>query len=204
MPPRGTTPWNPRRTTIRMGDWGRFEFFDEWRLAAALEVVWPVMRDIEAWPDWWPSVRSVTPVTEGIPQTWKFRFRTRLPYDMGFAAELRGDEPQVGVEARVTGRVRGTGRCRAAVVDGGTLVRFDWWVRPEPSWMRMVAPVARPVFRWNHRALMAEGASGLARRLDTHLLADPVGVLLPARQGSPPENHHHDDRYQPGEQDVQQ
>jgi Polyketide cyclase / dehydrase and lipid transport len=204
MPPRGTTPLNPRWTPIRMSDRGRFEFFDEWRLAAALEAVWPVMRDIEAWPDWWPSVRSVTPVTGGSPQTWEFRFRTRLPYDMAFAAELVRDDELQSAEAQVTGRVVGSGLCTATAIDGGTLVRFDWWVRPQLTWMRVLAPMARPVFRWNHRALMAEGAIGLARRLDTHLLADPVGVLLPARQGSPPENHHHDDRYQPGEQDVQQ
>jgi hypothetical protein len=168
-----------------MSDRGQFAFFDEWRLAAALDAVWATVRDVEAWPDWWPSVRSVTPVSGGTPQTWEFRFRTRLPYDMAFAAELRGDDPLAGVEAQVTGRVRGRGRCRAAAIDGGTLVRFDWWVQPQLTWMRVVAPVARPVFRWNHRALMAEGASSLARRLDTHLLADPVAVLLPARGGSP-------------------
>jgi hypothetical protein len=54
--------------------------------------------------------------------------------------------------------------------------------------MRAVAPIARPVFSWNHRSLMAEGASGLARHLNARLLAEPVGVLLPARGGnsSPP------------------
>jgi Polyketide cyclase / dehydrase and lipid transport len=167
-----------------MSDRGRFDFFDEWRLAAAPEAVWPVIRDVEAWPDWWPSVRSVTPIVGGTPPTWEFRFRTRLPYEMVFAAELVRDDTLRTADARVTGRVNGRGLCTAAAVDGGTLVRFDWWVRPQPAWMRAVAPVARPVFRWNHRSLMTEGATGLARRLDTRLLADPVGILLPARTRS--------------------
>jgi hypothetical protein len=165
---------------------GRFEFFDEWRLAAGSDAVWAVVRDIEGWPDWWPSVRSVTPFPERTVPTWEFRFHTRLPYDMAFAAELVRDDRLLRAEAQVTGRVDGSGLCVATAIDGGTLVRFDWWVRPQLAWMRAVAPLARPVFSWNHRSLMAEGAKSLARRLDTHLLTDPVGALLPARDGSRP------------------
>jgi hypothetical protein len=79
----------------------------------------------------------------------------------------------------VTGRVEGSGHWTVSTIEGGTLVRFDWWVAPQLAWMRAVAPIARPIFSWNHRTLMAEGAMGLAKRLDTRLLADPVGVLLP-------------------------
>ena len=179
---------NPRRGSRprTMSDRGWFEFFDEWRLAAEAAAVWPMIRDVEGWPDWWPSVRSVTPVAGGTRSTYTFRFRTRLPYDMAFTAELVQDDTLLTAEARVTGRVDGSGLCAVAVIDGGTLVRFNWWVRPQLAWMRAVAPFARPIFSWNHRSLMAEGARALARRLDTRLLADPVGVLLPIRGGPPP------------------
>ena len=163
-----------------MPEHGRFDFFDEWRLAAEPATVWPVMRDVEGWPDWWPSVRSVVPVAARTTPTWQFRFRTRLPYDMAFAAELDRDDSQRVAEARVSGRVGGSGRCAVTAIDGGTQVRFDWWVRPRLAWMRAVAPAARPVFSWNHRSLMTEGARSLARRLGTDLLAEPVGVLLRA------------------------
>ncbi len=138
------------------------------------------LRDIESWPQWWPVVRRVTPVTpESGPAVWEFRFRTRLPYDIVFAAEVLDDDPLAGMRVRVTGRLAGEGGWRAEPVPGGTLVCFDWWVRPQLAWMRAVAPLARPVFSWNHRSLMADGAFGLARRLDTRLLAAPVGVLKP-------------------------
>ena len=165
-----------------MGERGRFDFVDEWRLAAPLQTVAPALRDIEAWSDWWPSVRGVTSLPGGDgPGTWQFRFRTRLPYDIVFAAEVLRDDPLAsGVQVRVTGRLAGEGGWRAEPVEGGTAVRFEWWVRPQLAWMRAVAPVARPVFSWNHRSLMAEGAFGLARHLNTGLLATPVGVLLPA------------------------
>jgi hypothetical protein len=166
-----------------VGDRGRFAFFDEWRLAAPPDEVWAVIRDLPAWSEWWSSVHRVTRRARASPdshEAWEFRFRTRLPYDMAFVADLLVEDSELRVDARVTGRVDGHGIFRVEPVDGGALVRFDWEVRPLVTWMRAVAPVARPVFSWNHRALMAEGAFGLARRLDARLLAAPVGVLRPA------------------------
>ena len=86
----------------------------------------------------------------------------------------------------MAGTVQGSGRWRVVAIAGGTLVRFDFWVRPQVAWMRAVAPAARPVFSWNHRSVMAGGAAALARRLNTRLLADPSGALLPARRDSRP------------------
>ena len=166
-----------------MPDHRRFVFVDEWRLAAPPGEVWAVVRDLTAWPEWWPSVRRTTRLAlaaSGSHEAWEFRFRTRLPYDMAFVADLLVEDAELRVDARATGRVDGHGIFRVEPIDGGTLVRFDWEVRPRVTWMRVVSPVARPVFGWNHRSLMAEGAFGLARRLDTRLLASPVGALLPA------------------------
>jgi polyketide cyclase/dehydrase/lipid transport protein len=161
-------------------DPGRFDFLDEWRVAAPLEAVGAVLREVETWPRWWPVVRRVSLLSrDSGSAVWQFRFRTRLPYDIEFAAEVLDEDPLSGVQVRVTGRLAGEGGWRAEPVQGGTLVRFDWWVRPQLAWMRAVAPLARPVFSWNHRSLMAEGAFGLARQLDTGLLAKPVGVLRP-------------------------
>ena len=92
---------------------------------------------------------------------WEFRFRTRLPYDMGFVAEVRQNHTAYTGEARVAGRVVGEAAWRVEPVDGGAKVGFEWQVRPQPAWMRAVAPLARPVFSWNHRSLMAEAAFGL-------------------------------------------
>jgi hypothetical protein len=37
--------------------------------------------------------------------------------------------------------------------------------------MNAVAPVARPVFAWNHHAVMNQGGTGLARVLGVELVA---------------------------------
>jgi len=42
--------------------------------------------------------------------------------------------------------------------------------------MRAVAPLVRGAFNWNHRALMSEGAEGVAQRLGVRLLAPPLSA----------------------------
>jgi Polyketide cyclase / dehydrase and lipid transport len=157
-----------------------YVFADEWRVAADLEIVWTVLRRLEEWPDWWPSVRSLTlldPGTEkGEGAVWRFVFQTRLPYKMNFDAEFVRVDPLVAVEARVHGRVEGSGLWSLSEIAGGTLVRFDWLVTPQVGWMRALAPLARGIFNWNHRALMSEGAEALGQRLGVCLLAPPLSA----------------------------
>jgi hypothetical protein len=161
-----------------------FVFSDRWLLAADPTRVWAVVRAVEDWPTWWPSVRSVAPVpaAPGGGPTWRFTFGTRLPYTMVFDAEVLRDDPMVGVETRVSGRVEGHGSWAVQPVEGGSEVRFDWSVRPTLRWMRLLSPVARRVFAWNHEALMVEGGAALAEELGRPLLAPVVSEL---RAGPP-------------------
>ena len=158
----------------------RYVFVDEWRLAADVETVWTVTRRLEEWPRWWPSVRSVTlldPGSEtGVGAIWRFVFSTRLPYSMGWELEIVRVDLHALVEARVRGRIDGSGRWGVQEIPGGTLLRFDWVVTPRPAWMRVLSPLARPLFSWNHRALMTEGGEGLARHLGVPLLAEIVST----------------------------
>jgi hypothetical protein len=153
-----------------------YVFRDEWHVAAAPAAVWAAVRAVEDWPVWWPSVQGVTRVgaADAGREVWTFEFRTRLPYRMAFDATVLQDEPLHGVRTTVTGKVEGEGRWEVAEVPGGAAVRFDWLVRPRPAWMRLLSPLARPVFVWNHAALMREGGDGLAARLGTRLLGPPL------------------------------
>ena len=165
-----------------------YEFTDEWRVAAQPAPVWEVVRHVEGWPDWWPSVQSVTAVEPADTggEVWRFVFRTRLPYRMVFEARVLRDDPLHGVRTAVTGRVEGSGRWEVTGVAGGSAVWFHWVVRPRLAWMRALSPLARPVFVWNHRALMREGGEALAGRLDTRLLAPPGSTpgMAPAIAGA--------------------
>ena len=52
-----------------------------------------------------------------------------------------------------------------------TAVTYEWNVEHDEAWMNLLAPVARPVFAYNHDMVMRWGGEGLARRLDCNLLA---------------------------------
>jgi hypothetical protein len=68
------------------------------------------------------------------------------------------------------GELAGTGRWR--FFDGrDTAVTYEWNVRTTRPWMNVLAPVARPVFRWNHNVVMHQGGQGLADLLGARLLA---------------------------------
>ena len=44
-----------------------------------------------------------------------------------------------------------------------TAVRYDWDVSPTRAWMRVLAPLLRPAFVWNHDWVMRQGETGLKR-----------------------------------------
>jgi hypothetical protein len=63
------------------------------------------------------------------------------------------------IVARAEGELAGTGTFR------------HWQVVTTRRWMNAIAPLARPVFAWNHHAVMNQGGVGLARVLGTDLVA---------------------------------
>ena len=82
----------------------------------------------------------------------------------------RVDRPQ-RMDGAAVGELTGTGSWRLYEDDGATAVLFEWRVQTTRWWMNVLAPVARPVFRWNHNRLMRSGGHGLARRLGAELLS---------------------------------
>jgi hypothetical protein len=69
------------------------------------------------------------------------------------------------LEGEASGDLQGIGRWRLQRAQAGTLVRYDWCVNLDKSWMRALLPVLRPVFEWNHDGLMRAGCEGLSRYL---------------------------------------
>jgi hypothetical protein len=107
---------------------------------------------------------------DGVGRLWRFTWRSRLPYDLTFDSRVVRREPPHLLEGRAEGELIGVGRWR--LYEGpGTAVVYEWNVRTARAWMNRAAPVARPLFAWNHDAVMRQGANGLARLLGAPLLA---------------------------------
>ena len=157
-----------------------FRLATEWRIAAEIEPVWREISDVETWPEWWPmlaGVDALEPGDEGgLGARHRLTFRTRLPYRLSFETRVVALDRPVLLEAAIAGELAGTGRWRLAFGDGITAVRYDWNVRLTRPWMALLAPLARPVFVWNHHEVMRAGGRGLARHLDARLIAaGPLG-----------------------------
>ncbi len=147
----------------------QFELQTDWEFEQPIERVWAKLSDVTAWPRWWPSVKRAQLVEAGTPDGVGAKHRlvwtTALPYSLTFVTTaLRVERPHV-LEAAADGDLRGIGKWTLRSTDRGTAVRYDWRVDVTECWMRTLAPVLRPVFKWNHDVVMERGRRGLLREL---------------------------------------
>jgi Polyketide cyclase / dehydrase and lipid transport len=151
-----------------------YHFVSTWQIQAPVERVWDEIYHAERWPSWWKYVSVVEELEPGAPDGVGKRlhllFRTRLPYQLGFDLRTTRVQPPTTLEAEAIGELEGTGRWTFTPANGGTLVTYNWDIRTTRWWMNLLAPVARPAFKWNHDELMREAGESLARRLGTDLV----------------------------------
>lgn len=147
-----------------------FELLSHWSLAAPPERVWAALRTPEQWPSWWPYVRAVQTLdagaANGVGARHRFHWGSRLPYDVRLEVRTVACEPQAQLRGEACGDLRGVGIWRLqATPDGGTQLEYLWQVALEKRWMRWLAPLLKPLFAWNHHAVMAAGEQGLRKHL---------------------------------------
>lgn len=153
----------------------RYEFLTTWLLRAPRTAVWDAIQDTGEWPSWWRGVESVTELDGGdgsrVGSRYRVRWRSFVPYSIAFDFEVERVELPVLMSGRAAGDLEGSGTWRLYEQGGVTAVTYDWRVRTTKPWMNAIAPVARPVFEWNHDWVMARGGEGLAAILGVELLA---------------------------------
>ena len=108
---------------------------------------------------------------DGIGSLYRHTWRTRLPYNLVFDLRTARLERPHLIEATTAGELEGTGRWQLSSTPARTRAVNEWRVRTAKSWMNLVAPIARPVFAWNHAALMRSGRLDLQRLLDERMVA---------------------------------
>jgi uncharacterized protein YndB with AHSA1/START domain len=151
-----------------------YSFLTTWILDAPRESVWDAIYEVESWPAWWRGVKRVDKLEhgngDGVGARYRHEWRSVIPYPVRFETRITGIERLHLIEAEADGELAGTGRWR--FFDGSaTVVTYEWNVRTTRPWMNLLAPVARPVFRWNHNVVMHKGGAGLADLLGARLLA---------------------------------
>ena len=150
-----------------------YEFITVWHFDSPLERVWNEIYASEKWPEWWKGVVSMTELkpgdADGIGSIRRSTWKSALPYTLEFDLEIMRVERLKLIEARAFGELEGTGIWRfEAEGESKSRVQYDWRVKTTKPWMNLIAPLARPFFKWNHDIIMGWGEEGLRKRLLTN------------------------------------
>ena len=149
-----------------------FQFVTQWQIPAPQQRVWDELMAPQQWPSWWRGVQRVELLRHGrdalgTGAVRRYTWQSRLPYRLTFVMETTEIEPCSRIEGRATGELEGRGCWQLRPEGDATHVRYDWQVFINKPWMQWLAPLARPLFAWNHDVVMDWGRQGLIQRLSS-------------------------------------
>jgi Polyketide cyclase / dehydrase and lipid transport len=151
-----------------------YSFTTIWKLEAPIALVWSKIHAIEQWPRWWKGVKQVKLVHHGLENgleaEYEITFKSVLPYTLVLRSKVVRLVFLKLMEGKATGELEGTGLWTLSENDNVTTVLYDWKVVTTRWWMNAIAPIARPIFIWNHNQLMKQGGVGLAMLLNCKLI----------------------------------
>lgn len=154
------------------GDRAPYRFVTRFAVTAGPAAVFGAILRPETWLSRLGHVRRLERVADGAPDGLGRAYATEVaaaPYRLHWRMETVEVVPDIQVAWDATGDLTGRGTWTLAAVRSGTLVTSRWEVRTTRTWMRLLRPVARPLFVRNHDRVMHAGASLLAEHLGARL-----------------------------------
>ncbi|MGH3762426.1 SRPBCC family protein [Actinophytocola sp.] len=134
-------------------------FRDVWSVSATAARVFDALVDLANWPRWWPDVRSVHKIDDG---TAELTCRALLPYALTFRVHRAEQDHTAGLlRVVMTGDLEGSCTGVVGAHHTGSRLDIDQRVVVNKRLLRTFAPIARPLFRANHAAMMWRGQRGL-------------------------------------------
>ncbi|GAA4347596.1 SRPBCC family protein [Microbacterium rhizosphaerae] len=167
----------------------RYHFVTTYRLTGKATRVWDVLRDVEGWARWWPGLESVRLIRapngrEGVGAVHRYVVRAPVGYRFAYETEVTAIEPMRYVDAVARGELAGRGRVAMEPPAGEDVtVWIAWLVETPKRWMRVLSPIARPAFAWNHHRLMNGFGTGLASASGMLLVSTEHAELSPRQPG---------------------
>ena len=143
-----------------MANLNHYHFETVWRLTFPPDEVFAVLANVESYTAWWPGMRRIKGLDE---TTFETEVRSVLPFSLVFRTIITRQDRQAGLlEADLRGDLEGFSRWTITATDAGAQAIFEEDVIARNRLLRVLAPIARPVFRWNHAVLMNHGEQGLS------------------------------------------
>lgn len=151
----------------------QYRFLTEFELTSSPAAVEETLRDVASWSAWWrwaSRIESLTSEHGVVGARYRNRIATPLLYGFTYDTEVV-EVTDEHIRLDVSGDLEGTGLFRfQATTAGGSLLAFEWSVETCKPWMNLFAPLARPIFTWNHHRLMSDFGEGLGRASGGKLL----------------------------------
>lgn len=151
-----------------------YRFIEYWIFPGyAPDEVWEVMADARLLPMWWRGVYlEAEPMGEWTGPVVGGRMRVKargfLPYTLNFMLEATALEPGKVLETKTHSDFEGVWRGEFSAIPDGTRVDINWCVTVNKPVVRLLSPVLRPLFAWNHNWTTPRGETGMRAYLASH------------------------------------
>lgn len=148
----------------------KYNFNTLWKVEAPIKDVWSTINNTESWPKWWPSVLEVKnldpKLIPGARHSLQLVWQGALPYKLTFNMTTSKVDPYYIIKGIAEGELEGVGTWTFKQKHGYVAVHYSWQVITHKKWMNVLAPLAQPIFKWNHDYVMKQGALGLSKKLN--------------------------------------
>jgi len=147
-----------------------YAFTTHWRVQASLEEVWYVITDGDRLADWWPSVYQQVALQDsgdrhGMGRRFQVKTRGWLPYSLNWNMTVTEKESPVRLGLRASGDLQGTGLWTLEQDGDHVILTYAWDVLLHHPLLRILSPLLKPIFAWNHRWAMRKGEESLRLEL---------------------------------------
>lgn len=156
-----------------------YHFVTTYKVEAPIEQVWQTVRDLDHYPSWAKGIfyaqQLESGAVDGVGDKIRHKVKGRLPYTLVLEFTVSQADPPRFLELRAIGELVGVGRWTLRQHEATTTAEYTWDVRTTKRWMNLLAPLARPLFEWNHDGVMRDAGQGLAHLLGARLVSIEVG-----------------------------
>ncbi len=152
-----------------------FDYRATHTIAMRRDEVWRLLQRTERYEVWWPWMRDLKVVGDGLAPGSELGFAIAgpLPHRMRVVVSVAAVSDRDSIGAEVAGDLRGSGRLELADGPNGTDVTLAWTLEVTGRPMRFLARTARPLVRWAHDWAIDAALKGFRKRVREETAGGP-------------------------------
>lgn len=148
----------------------QYQFVTQWRLTGSVEDIFALVTDGLGYARWWSAVyvkaEQVAPGDEnGIGQTVRFLSKGALPYTITWTSRRTEREYLHRAVYRAEGDFDGWAIWTVEQQGAEVVATLDWRLNAEKPLLKLLSPILKPIFKWNHYWAMDRGYEAIQREL---------------------------------------